>query len=234
MAWPRVCDVLLRKRQRLARGHADLRLDQVDAGHHLGDRVLDLDPGVHLDEVEVVVLVDDELDRRRRWCSWPASTSRRAASHIAARVSAETLVRGSPRSASDGVAGRSSRVPTGGPRCRGGRRGPAPRRAGGSRCTSRGRRRRCRRPPRPRPGPAGATTSAPGRSTRPAFPCRRRPPTALISTGNPICVGELEGFLLAGDQPVAAGHDRHVGVREPFPGRRSCRPAWPSPRARGR
>src|SRR5690606_33775941 len=46
----------------LAGGDAELPLDEVDAGHHLGDRVLHLEPGVHLEEVEVAVLVDEELD----------------------------------------------------------------------------------------------------------------------------------------------------------------------------
>ena len=36
---------------------------QVDAGHHLGDRMLDLQPRVHLEEVEAAVLVEQELDR---------------------------------------------------------------------------------------------------------------------------------------------------------------------------
>ncbi len=43
----------------------DLRPHQVDAGHHLGDGVLDLDAGVHLEEVEVLVGADHELDRAR-------------------------------------------------------------------------------------------------------------------------------------------------------------------------
>ena len=59
--WPRSDDVVLAERQRLAGGDPDLLLDQVDAGDHLGDRVLDLDPRVDLDEVEVVVGVDQEL-----------------------------------------------------------------------------------------------------------------------------------------------------------------------------
>ena len=37
-------------------------LHEVDAGDHLGHRMLDLDAGVHLDEVELAVLVE-ELDR---------------------------------------------------------------------------------------------------------------------------------------------------------------------------
>src|SRR5262249_23364520 len=43
----------------LAAGDQQLRLHQVDAGDELGDRVLDLDAGVHLDEVELAVLVEE-------------------------------------------------------------------------------------------------------------------------------------------------------------------------------
>ncbi len=67
MAWPRHGDVVLRDRQLLPRRDADLQLDQVDAGDHLGDRVLDLQAGVHLHEEELVGPVggDDELDGAR-------------------------------------------------------------------------------------------------------------------------------------------------------------------------
>ena len=41
---------------RLAGGHADLFLHEVEAGHHLGHRMLDLDAGVHLHEVELPVV----------------------------------------------------------------------------------------------------------------------------------------------------------------------------------
>ena len=54
-------DLVLGHRQRLAGGDADLPLDEVDPGDRLGDRVLDLQPGVHLEEEELAVLVD-ELD----------------------------------------------------------------------------------------------------------------------------------------------------------------------------
>jgi hypothetical protein len=53
-------------RQRLATGHADLRLHEVDAHDALGDGVLHLQPRVHLEEVEarvVAVAVEQELDR---------------------------------------------------------------------------------------------------------------------------------------------------------------------------
>ena len=54
-------DILLAKGQGLAGGNPDLLLDQVDAGDHLGDGVLDLDPRVDLDEVEPVLGIDQEL-----------------------------------------------------------------------------------------------------------------------------------------------------------------------------
>ena len=47
----------------LAGGDANLFLHDVDAGHHLGDRMLHLDAGVHLHEVEVALVVHQELER---------------------------------------------------------------------------------------------------------------------------------------------------------------------------
>src|SRR5690606_14490192 len=44
------------------RGDADLVLDQIEPGAHLGHAVLDLEPGVHLEEVELAALRGDELD----------------------------------------------------------------------------------------------------------------------------------------------------------------------------
>src|SRR6476660_3105523 len=45
-----------------AGGDADLLEYEIDVGDHLGHGMLDLDTGVHLDEVEPAVLVE-ELDR---------------------------------------------------------------------------------------------------------------------------------------------------------------------------
>ena len=74
-------DVLLAVAQRLAGGDADLLAHDVDAAHHLRDRMLDLEPRVHLDEKEFAVAIEEleragalvaELaawrrPRRRRW-----------------------------------------------------------------------------------------------------------------------------------------------------------------------
>ena len=54
-------DVLLTERQLLARGDANLPLHEVDAGHELRDRMLDLEARVHLEEVELAVAVEQEL-----------------------------------------------------------------------------------------------------------------------------------------------------------------------------
>src|SRR5581483_2742567 len=54
-------DVGLGERQGLTTGDAELQLDQVHPHDHLGDRMLDLEAGVHLQEEEVAVLVE-ELD----------------------------------------------------------------------------------------------------------------------------------------------------------------------------
>ena len=54
-------DVVLGERQGIARGDADALLHDVDAGDHLGDAVLDLHPGVHLQE-EVLAVLEQALD----------------------------------------------------------------------------------------------------------------------------------------------------------------------------
>ena len=54
--------------QGLAGGDAQLLDDEVDPGDHLGDRMLDLEAGVHLEEEEFVAaaaLIEHELDRSR-------------------------------------------------------------------------------------------------------------------------------------------------------------------------
>ena len=56
-------DADLRIAEGIALGDEDLGADQVHAGHHLGDGVLHLDAGVHLDEVVVALLVHQELQR---------------------------------------------------------------------------------------------------------------------------------------------------------------------------
>jgi hypothetical protein len=63
---PALRELLLRPRHRPACRHLDLRAHQIDAGHRFGDRMLDLQAGVHLEEVErgaVAAPLDQELHR---------------------------------------------------------------------------------------------------------------------------------------------------------------------------
>src|SRR5690348_4739269 len=48
--------------QLFAGRNPDLRLHKIDSGHHLRDRMLDLNARVHLDEVQAAVFVHEELD----------------------------------------------------------------------------------------------------------------------------------------------------------------------------
>ncbi len=57
--------LLLREGEGQAGGNAQLFPHQIQTGDQLGDRVLHLDAGVHLDEVELPILVQHELDGAR-------------------------------------------------------------------------------------------------------------------------------------------------------------------------
>ena len=73
------------RRQRLARGDQDLQPHQVEPGDAFGHRMLDLQPRVDFQEVELAVGRQQKLDRagvRRSRSPWPPRT---AASVIAAR-----------------------------------------------------------------------------------------------------------------------------------------------------
>ena len=59
MAWAVKLYVGLRHPELGAGGDSDLLEDQIDVGDHLGHRMLDLDARVHLDEVELAVLVQE-------------------------------------------------------------------------------------------------------------------------------------------------------------------------------
>ncbi len=63
MAWPRISSLAGRMvLERLTGRDAQLGLDEVDAGDDFGHRMLNLDARVHLDEVELPVLIHEELD----------------------------------------------------------------------------------------------------------------------------------------------------------------------------
>ena len=55
-------DLLLAQRQPLAGGDPQLPFDEIDPGHRLGHRVLDLDPRIHLHEIELIIFVKQEFN----------------------------------------------------------------------------------------------------------------------------------------------------------------------------
>ncbi len=55
-------NILLAQRQRLAGCDQHLLANEVEPGDHLGHRVLDLDTGVHLEEVVVTIPREQALD----------------------------------------------------------------------------------------------------------------------------------------------------------------------------
>ena len=75
--------------QRLAGRDPHLRLDEVDVGDLLGDRVLDLDPRVHLDEDVAAVRVEQELDGARVAVADLAGEPHRVGAHPVAQLRRE-------------------------------------------------------------------------------------------------------------------------------------------------
>ena len=51
-------DIFLLHGEWQSAGYPELLLDNVDAGHHFGHRMLNLNPGIHLDEKELFVLIE--------------------------------------------------------------------------------------------------------------------------------------------------------------------------------
>ena len=143
IAWPRRAISSCGQRERLAGGDEQLLPHEVEPRHGLGDRVLDLDPSVHLHEVEVPLRVEEALDRAGG--AIPDGPCRVDGDRSDAR--AQLLVdrrrRASPRRASGDDAGSCSRARRDGRRCRArrratwtstcrGSRGTAPRRRSAS------------------------------------------------------------------------------------------------------
>jgi hypothetical protein len=74
--------VTLAQVERLTGRHPQLLADQVDAGHGLGDRVLDLEAGVDLEEPELGrLVVDEELDGAGRLVAHRPAEPQRGVAH---------------------------------------------------------------------------------------------------------------------------------------------------------
>ena len=91
MAWPRgVSNCSGGTVKPLAARDADLPLHQVDAGDHLGHRMLHLDSRVHLEEVEAARPRRAGTRPSRRWCSRPMPPPPPPRPSARARSSADT------------------------------------------------------------------------------------------------------------------------------------------------
>ena len=119
MACPRGASVSNDRRQPLPRRDPQLPRHEVDAGDQLGHAMLDLQPGVHLQEVVAAVGSQEELDGRRVVEVDRARDGPRGLEH-AARGGVADGVPATPRPASGADAGRSSPAPPAppGPPCR--------------------------------------------------------------------------------------------------------------------
>ncbi len=73
MAWPRGTSSSWRHDSFSPKREIDHLADQIDAVDLLGHRVFDLEPGVHLEEVEIFVTIDQELHRPHRLVSGTAN-----------------------------------------------------------------------------------------------------------------------------------------------------------------
>ena len=178
-----------------------LQLDEVEPRHQLGDRVLDLEAGVHLQEVGLAgVGVEQELHGAGVDVVRPRGASATAAFGDAAPAWRRRWSGPAPPPApSGGGAGWSSRARRGAARCRGRRRSPAPRCGGRARRTS-------------RPGSCRRRTPTAPRAWR-----RRRPRRSPRRADDAHALAAATGRGLDQDvrgsrrRPRPSRHDRHAG-----------------------
>ena len=112
MAWPRTAMSAWRKRSGSPPAMRSISLHQVDAGDHLGHRMLDLDAGVHLDEIEVAGRRRRRDIRacRRRDSRPPAPARRRRRRALRAQLGGQGRARAPPPTPSAGGAAASIRA----------------------------------------------------------------------------------------------------------------------------
>ena len=93
-AWPENTMSFCEKESGCPGRDVDLLLHEVAPGDELGDAVLDLDARVHLHEVVVAVLVEQELDRARAHVLHRGAPPRRRSSHAPAELLASRRAEG--------------------------------------------------------------------------------------------------------------------------------------------
>ena len=85
------------QRQLFAGGDAQLPGNQIQTGHRLGHRMLDLQPGVHLEKVEFLRPVEQELDGAGADVADGACRRDRGLAHLLAQFGRDRRARAPPR-----------------------------------------------------------------------------------------------------------------------------------------
>ena len=211
--------ILLAPRQRLAGGDPQLPLDEIEPGHRLGHRMLDLEPRVHLDEIELAAL-GDELDGAGADIADRAGGGDRRLGHRPAPFGVEPGRRRFLDHLLMAALDRAVALEEMDRHCRAGRRRSAPRYAAAGAGISRSACGRRQRRPAPRAGPPSSAAANSPASATIRMPRPPPPADALISTGKPIrraSSASRAGVLLGA---VIARHQRHPGPRHQRLGRR--------------
>ena len=223
------------QRKRSPARDAQLPLDQVDAGDRLGHRMLDLQPRVHLHEVELAVGVEQELDRAGADVADGSRQRDRRRAHAARAAPRRRRARAPPRSASGAAAAPSSRARRDGPRCRAGRRRPGPRR-GARRSSARSSISRAVAEGSSRLGARGMRARRQARARRVTSRMPRPPPpaAALTISGKPMRCAAVVRPRVALVVRLVARHARHAGRARDALAPRPCCPSAGSPPAAGR
>ena len=89
--------LVLLERQLFAGGDAQLPGNEIKTGHRLGDRMLDLKPGVHLEEIEFSRLVEQKLDGAGADVADGARRRDRGLAHLRAQFASTQQARAPPR-----------------------------------------------------------------------------------------------------------------------------------------
>ncbi len=171
--------------ERRAGRDPELRLDQVEAHDLLGDRVLDLDARIALDEEVFAGLgIDQELDRAGILVARRAGELDRIGQDAPAQALVEVGRRARSRRPSGCGAAPSSRARRDARGCPGCRPAPAPRCGAAAARSSPGTPRDRRTPPRPRSGSARRPRPSPRAPPPRACRARRRRPRPSASPGS--------------------------------------------------
>ena len=204
-----------RFRQPLPRRDAELGLGEVDPGDQLRDGMLDLEPGVHLDEVEVPVGVQEELERARAAVAQRLGRPACSVLHRRRGARARPPATAPPRRASGDGAGWSSPARPASARRPRRRRAPGSPRGARRRARARRRATRPRTPPRPRRRRSGTRT--PGRPDRSTSRMPRPPPPAeaFRRSGKPTspAIARACSRLAAPFEPGTSGSPASAALR---------------------